>query len=222
MSGISAQVSVYPLGQTNLKSAITQVLEIFRQHELDVTPGSMSTIISGEPESVFAAVQAAFRITASHGETVMVVTFSNACPKAVDDPEGNAAAFGDKNQAVTYHPIGIVKNAFDDSSHWEQMRASNSQIILDPKLVIGLQGLEPGQKVMVLFYFDRVDEFELLQHPRGDPDRQKKGVFTIRSPRRPNPIGVTVVDLLSIDRNLLTVRGLDAFDGTPILDLKPA
>jgi tRNA-Thr(GGU) m(6)t(6)A37 methyltransferase TsaA len=101
------------------------------------------------------------------------------------------------------------------------MRASKSQIILDPNLVVGLQGLEPVQQVMVLFYFDRVDDFELLQHPRGDPNRQKQGVFTLRSPRRPNPIGVTVVDLLSVDGNVLTVRGLDAFNGTPVLDLKP-
>jgi tRNA-Thr(GGU) m(6)t(6)A37 methyltransferase TsaA len=74
---------------------------------------------------------------------------------------------------------------------------------------------------MVLFYFDRVGDFELLQRPRGDLAQPKRGVFTLRSPRRPNPIGVTVVELLSIDENVLTVCGLDAFDGTPVLDLKP-
>ena len=125
------------------------------------------------------------------------------------------------NKDITFHPIGFVRNTFSSTSHWEQMHAGKSQIILDPGLVAGLQGMEPGQQVMVLFYFDRVDDFELLQHPRGDPDRQKQGVFTIRSPRRPNPIGVTVVDLLSIDENVLSVRGLDAFDGTPVIDLKP-
>jgi tRNA-Thr(GGU) m(6)t(6)A37 methyltransferase TsaA len=126
----------------------------------------------------------------------------------------------DRNIAITYHPIGIVQNAFDETSHREQMRASKSQIIIDPNLAAGLQGMEPGNQLMVLFFFDRVDDFELLQHPRGDPNRQKRGVFTIRSPRRPNPIGVTVVDLISIDGNVLTVRGLDAFNRTPVLDLK--
>ena len=125
------------------------------------------------------------------------------------------------NKDITFHPIGFVRNTFSSNSHWEQMHAGESQIILDPGLVAGLQGMEPGQQVMVLFYFDRVDDFELLQHPRGDPDRQKQGVFTIRSPRRPNPIGVTIVDLLSIDENVLSVRGLDAFDGTLVIDLKP-
>jgi tRNA (Thr-GGU) A37 N-methylase len=59
-----------------------------------------------------------------------------------------------------------------------------------------------------------------LQHPRGDRSRELLGVFCIRSPRRPNPIGATVVDVLQIDGNVLRVLGLDALNGTPILDLK--
>jgi tRNA-Thr(GGU) m(6)t(6)A37 methyltransferase TsaA len=178
-------------------------------------------MIYGDRESVFAAVQAAFRTAASHGETVMVATFSNACPIDVETLEGVPATSEYGDDGVTYHPIGIVQNAFSETSQWEQMHTGESQIILDPNLVAGLHGSEPGQRVMVLFYFDRADNFELLQHPRGDHTRKKRGVFTIRSPRRPNPIGVTIVDLLSIDANVLTVRGLDAYDGTPVLDLKP-
>jgi tRNA-Thr(GGU) m(6)t(6)A37 methyltransferase TsaA len=82
--------------------------------------------------------------------------------------------------------------------------------------------MEAGQQVMVLFYFDRSHDYDLLQHPRGDPQRLKRGVFTLRSPRRPNPIGATVVDVIAIDENVITVSGLDAFNGTPVLDLKPA
>ena len=126
------------------------------------------------------------------------------------------------NKDITFHPIGFVRNTFSSTSHGEQMRAGKSQIILDPDLVAGLQGLVMGQQVMVLFFFDRVDGFVLLQHPRGDHTQPKRGVFALRSPRRPNPIGVTVVELLSIDGDVLTVRGMDAFDGTPVLDLKPA
>jgi tRNA-Thr(GGU) m(6)t(6)A37 methyltransferase TsaA len=126
------------------------------------------------------------------------------------------------NKDITFHPIGFVRNTFVSSSHGEQMRAGKSQIILDPELVTGLQGLKPGQQVMVLFVFDRTDGFVLLQHPRGDRTQPERGVFALRSPRRPNPIGVTVVELLSIKGSVLTVRGLDAFDGSPVLDLKPA
>jgi tRNA (Thr-GGU) A37 N-methylase len=72
------------------------------------------------------------------------------------------------------------------------------------------------------FYFHRSAGYELSQHPRGDRTRPKRGVFTLRSPRRPNPIGVTVVDLLGVEGNVLRVRGLDACNGTPILDLKLA
>ena len=82
--------------------------------------------------------------------------------------------------------------------------------------------MEPGQQVMVLFYFHRSDGYDLLQHPRGDRSRPTRGVFTLRSPRRPNPIGVTIVDIVAVEGNVLRVRGLDALNGTPVLDLKPA
>jgi tRNA-Thr(GGU) m(6)t(6)A37 methyltransferase TsaA len=73
---------------------------------------------------------------------------------------------------------------------------------------------------MVVFYFHRSQGFDLLQHPRGDRSCPKRGVFALRSPRRPNTIGVTVVDLVDVEKNILRVRGLDALDGTPVLDLK--
>ena len=60
----------------------------------------------------------------------------------------------------------------------------------------------------------------LLQHPRGDRSRPRRGVFALHTPYRPNPIGVTVVDLLSVEGNVLRVRGLDALNGTPVLDIK--
>ena len=138
------------------------------------------------------------------------------------DWKGRFAAVKNSNENVTYHPIGYVRNVFDESYRGEQIRAGESRIVLNPDLVAGLQGLEPGQQVMVIFYFHRSHDFELLQHPRGDRTRTRCGVFALHSPRRPNPIGVTVVELLSVDKNVLTVRGLDAFDGTPVLDLKSA
>jgi L-fuculose-phosphate aldolase len=75
---------------------------------------------------------------------------------------------------------------------------------------------------MVVFQFHRSDGYSLLQHPRGDRTRAKRGVFALRSPHRPNPIGVTVVKILGIADNVVCVKGLDAYDGSPVLDLKPA
>jgi tRNA-Thr(GGU) m(6)t(6)A37 methyltransferase TsaA len=89
-------------------------------------------------------------------------------------------------------------------------------------LVQGLHGLEKEPRLLVVFFFHRSEGWDLMQHPRGDESRPKRGVFALRSPRRPNGIGVTEVDLLTIRDNVLTVRGLDAVDGTPVLDLKPA
>jgi uncharacterized protein YqgV (UPF0045/DUF77 family) len=88
MIGISAQVSLYPLGQEDLSPAIDEALRIFREHGLDVDPGSMSTLISGDDKILFAALQAAFQRAASRGQAVMVVTFSNACPMPESEIEG--------------------------------------------------------------------------------------------------------------------------------------
>ena len=102
------------------------------------------------------------------------------------------------------------------------MREAESRIVLDPAFVPALGGLEAGQQVLVLFAFDRSEGYELFQHPRGDTSRPRRGVFALRSPRRPNPIGATEVTLLSIEEDGLRVRGLDALNGTPVLDIKPA
>jgi tRNA (adenine37-N6)-methyltransferase len=123
---------------------------------------------------------------------------------------------------VVYRAIGHVENAIDELASPDEIRAVESRIVLDPALTEGLVGLEPGQQVIVVFHFHRSTGFELLQHPRGDMNRPRRGVFALRSPRRPNPIGVTVVEVLAIEKHVLRVRGLDAINGPPILDLKPA
>jgi len=128
----------------------------------------------------------------------------------------------DEERAIVYRAIGYVKNDFDEPAPPSEMQAIESRVVVDPSLVEGLQGLEPGQRIMVVFYFHRSQGFDLLQHPQGDRNRPRRGVFALRSPRRPNPIGVTVVDLVAIQGNVLRVLGLDAINGTPVLDLKPA
>jgi tRNA-Thr(GGU) m(6)t(6)A37 methyltransferase TsaA len=124
--------------------------------------------------------------------------------------------------AIVYRAIGHVENDFDAPTAADRLRSADSRIVLDPALTEGLQGLEPGQQVMVLFHFHLSQGFDLLQHPRGDRGQPRRGVFALRSPRRPNPIGVTVVELVAVEGNGLRVRGLDAINGTPVLDLKPA
>ncbi len=127
-----------------------------------------------------------------------------------------------EQRSVAYTAIGHVENSFRDIAAPEEIRAEESRIVLNPALVEGLDGLEPGHRVLVIFHFHRSEGYELRQHPRGDRTQPRRGVFALRSPRRPNPIGVTVVDLVAIEGNVLRVRGLDALDGTPVLDIKPA
>lgn len=125
-------------------------------------------------------------------------------------------------EAITFHPIGVVENGFPHGTPGDTMRAAESRIVLNPEFTRGLQELENESRILVVFHFHLSRDWELLQHPRGDRSRPRRGVFALRSPRRPNGIGVTEVDLLDIQDNVLTVRGLDAVDGTPVLDLKPA
>ena len=92
-------------------------------------------------------------------------------------------------------------------------------VVLREDLVEGLKDLEGFSHLILVYHFDRVEGFDLVQKPYlEDEDR---GMFAIRSPRRPNPIGVTVVSLLGIDGNRVSVKGVDMLDGTPLLDIKP-
>jgi tRNA-Thr(GGU) m(6)t(6)A37 methyltransferase TsaA len=88
-----------------------------------------------------------------------------------------------------------------------------------PALEAGLTDIEGYSHLIVLWTFDRSDGFDLMVTP--PTDSRPHGIFTTRSPRRPNPIGLTIVELLSREKNLLHVRGIDMLDGTPILDIKP-
>jgi len=123
---------------------------------------------------------------------------------------------------IVFRAIGYVENSFTQPAPPEAIRSVESRIILRPDLVEGLEGLGPGDSLLVLFYFHLSEGYSLLQHPRGDRSRPKRGVFALRSPRRPNGIGATVVELVAVQDNVLLVRNLDAIDGTPVLDIKPA
>ena len=125
---------------------------------------------------------------------------------------------------ITCTPIGVVKCPVTEMSqgNWAQVE---SEIRLDPQYAPGLQGLDGFSHVVVVFYLDRATGFDpakqLLRRPRGMENMHEVGVFAQRTKYRPNPIGVASVELLAVRNNVVVVRGLDALDGTPVLDLKP-
>ena len=126
-----------------------------------------------------------------------------------------------KSKPIILHPIGYVeRDKGDDGLSGNELRARPARILLDPALTDGLLGLEPGSDVVVLYYFHRSVGYDLQVHPRGDPSRPLRGVFAVRSPRRPNPIAVTIVRVLRVEGSVLEVIGLDALDGSPVLDIK--
>ena len=125
------------------------------------------------------------------------------------------------NETISNRPIGYVENLFHARAKPDSIREAHSLIRLDPSLVPGLRGLETGQRILVLFHCHLSEGQGLLQHPRGITARPKQGVFSLRSSIRPNPIGLTEAEIVAIDGNVLRVRGLDALNGSPVLDIKP-
>ena len=122
------------------------------------------------------------------------------------------------------NPIGVVECPVNEMSqgNWANVE---SKIRLEAAYAPGLQGLEGFSHVLVLFFLDRAQGFDpgkqLLRRPRGMEDMHEVGVFAQRTKYRPNPIGVTAVRLLGIEGDVVRVQGLDALDGTPVLDIKP-
>ncbi len=127
------------------------------------------------------------------------------------------------SETITLTPIGLVKSQFDTNTPAEVMRGQTSQLIINPEFAPGLMGLEPGEDILVLFHFHRIqaEEIALQLHPRHNPENPVRGVFATRSQFRPNQIGATVARVEQVEENVITVSGLDAQDGAPVLDIKP-
>lgn len=137
----------------------------------------------------------------------------------LDPQAGEHQVTGD---GFTFSPIGFVENAFVETrSDPDMFRGTSSRIRVLPEFERGLFGIEGYERLYVIFAFHASDGYSLLVHPRGDTSRPRRGVFATHSPRRPNAIGLSVVELVSVDGQVLTVRDLDAIDGTPVLDIKP-
>jgi tRNA-Thr(GGU) m(6)t(6)A37 methyltransferase TsaA len=99
--------------------------------------------------------------------------------------------------------------------------APDAWLTFDPTMREALDGIRAGDEVLVLTWLHRARRDVLRVHPRGDVSRPQRGVFSTRSPHRPNPIGLHRVQVTSIDGCRVGVRNLEAVDGTPILDVKP-
>ena len=99
--------------------------------------------------------------------------------------------------------------------------APEAWLVFEPEVLEGLRSVRPGDEVILITWLDRARRDVLSVHPRGDTSRAKEGVFSTRSPHRPNPIGLHRVEITAVDGRRARVRQLEALDGTPILDVKP-
>jgi len=120
-------------------------------------------------------------------------------------------------------PIGHVRSPYEDAGKIPRglgtQREAEGILEIDKELEPGLTDIEGFSHLFVLWVFDRSEGFELMGTPPSD--ERPHGVFATRSPKRPNPIGLTVVELIRRDGPRLHVRGVDMLDRTPILDIKP-
>jgi tRNA-Thr(GGU) m(6)t(6)A37 methyltransferase TsaA len=125
---------------------------------------------------------------------------------------------------LVVHPIGWVESALVDRDQAPKQGdegAPNAWLVFEKAVGDGIRDLEVGTDVLVITWFDRARRDVLAVHPRGDLARPVTGVFSTRSPDRPNPLGLHRVTILAIDGTRVQVRNLEALDGTPIVDVKP-
>jgi tRNA-Thr(GGU) m(6)t(6)A37 methyltransferase TsaA len=121
-------------------------------------------------------------------------------------------------------PIGRVESSLTDLAAAPRQAdegAPEATLVFQAEVLEALKTLQPGDQVILITWLDRADRDVLSVHPRGDESRPEEGVFSTRSPHRPNPIGLHRVEITAIDGRRVKVRRLEAIDGTPILDLKP-
>jgi tRNA-Thr(GGU) m(6)t(6)A37 methyltransferase TsaA len=141
-------------------------------------------------------------------------------------PDGTwrlARIFGSVQPSESYTPIGFVHSPFTEKADIPKgpgaQHEAEGVIEIRPSLEAGLTDIDGFSHLYVIWVFDRSEDFDLMaQPPTAD---RPHGVFSTRSPRRPNPIGLTVVQLLRREGRHLHVKGVDMLDGTPVLDIKP-
>ena len=128
----------------------------------------------------------------------------------------------DKGSKIIFTPIGLVKTAETSiPRHWSVSQAMG-EIVIKEEFSAGLRDIRPGERILVVFHFHKSPKFSskyLIQQP---PHKEREfGIFSTCSPIRPNPIGISIVEVLEVKDNHIRVKGIDMIDGTPVLDIKP-
>lgn len=125
-----------------------------------------------------------------------------------------------KDGSIFIKPLGVARNKIEQpmSSGWNDVI---TDIIIDKKYAEGLDGIEDYSHIVVVYWFSKEEECHMKHHPQGNKDVPFIGIFACRCPQRPNPIGISTVELVERKNNVIKVKGLDILNGTPILDIKP-
>lgn len=121
---------------------------------------------------------------------------------------------------ITLTPIGVAKN--QEKDHFGNWDASITDLIIDPQYQDALLGLQDYSHLIVLYWMHEIKTCDIRHVPQGKVEQVPEvGIFACRCPQRPNPIGVSTVEIAGIKNNIITVKGLDVIPNTPIIDIKP-
>ncbi|VVJ15881.1 tRNA (adenine(37)-N6)-methyltransferase [Amycolatopsis camponoti] len=121
-------------------------------------------------------------------------------------------------------PVAHVESSLQDRGTAPKQGdegAPPARVVFAPEFHPAAADLRPGDRLVLLTWLHEADRDVQSVHPRSDPGRPREGVFSTRSPDRPNPIGLHTVTVTAVENGTLTVTGLEAIDGTPVLDVKP-
>lgn len=131
----------------------------------------------------------------------------------------------DTKGQIVYHPIGFFHTPYSPDSGAPRQGSMNPEkdgtIEILPEYRNALKDLDRYDFIIVLYHLDKIDSWSVMVRPGGIASKPEKGLFATRTPRRPNPIGFGVIKLHKIKKGILYISGMDAFDGTPVLDIKP-
>ncbi len=133
-------------------------------------------------------------------------------------------SYANADEVYEVQPVGWVESPLVDLAQAPMQGdegAPQAWLVFEPRIAEAIRDLHAGDEILVLSWLDRARRDVLTTHPRGDPSRARLGVFSTRSPDRPNPIGLHRVHILAVDGLRILVSGLEAVNGTPILDVKP-
>jgi tRNA-Thr(GGU) m(6)t(6)A37 methyltransferase TsaA len=120
---------------------------------------------------------------------------------------------------IKIKPIGLVKRQSIDEDNKD--RSLISKIIINKKLTKALDGIDDFSHIYIIFWMDKIKDTSYLHHPGKGRNLKPVGIFATRAPIHTNPMGLTLVELIKREENVLWVKGLDAYDNTPVLDIKP-